>query len=233
MTQGDVDLAAVEAALGDAGLSLLGAFHPEPGDGVPPLADGRPTATLAIAGNVGDTMWRTFERDRVDEPDPLDAWSRRVLEPIAERLGGHALFPFGGPPYLPFQRWAQRAGPYAPSPIGPLIHPDYGLWHAFRGALAFAARLPLPPPDDRARPCESCADKPCLSTCPVAALRPEGYDVPACVAHISTPAGEDCIALSCRARRACPVGRIYTYSPEQSRFHMSAFIRAVKPATEA
>ena len=231
MTQADVDLAAVEAALGDAGLTLLGAFHPEPGDAVPPLADGRPTATLAIAGNVGDTMWRTFERDRVDEADPLDAWSRRVLDPIAERLGGHALFPFGGPPHLPFQRWAQRAGPYAPSPIGPLIHPDYGLWHAFRGALAFAARLALPPPDDRARPCESCADKPCLSTCPVAALQPTGYDVPACVAHISTSAGDDCLALSCRARRACPIGRIYTYSPKQSRFHMAAFIRAVKPAT--
>ena len=143
-------------------------------------------------------MWRTFERDRVDEADPLDAWSRRALDPIAERLGGHALFPFGGPPHLPFQRWAQRAGPYAPSPIGPLIHPDYGLWHAFRGALAFAA------------------------------LQPTGYDVPACVAHISTPAGEDCLALSCRARRACPVGRIYTYSPKQSRFHMAAFLRALR-----
>ena len=228
MTQADVDLAAVEAALGDAGLSLLGTFHPEPGDGVPPLADGRPTATLAIAGNVGDTMWRMFERDRVDEPNPLDAWSRRVLDPVAERLGGHALFPFGGPPYLPFQRWAQRAGPYAPSPIGPLIHPDYGLWHAFRSALAFATRLPLPPPDDRARPCETCVDKPCLSTCPVAAMQPEGYDVPACVEHISTPAGEDCVALSCRARRACPIGRIYTYSPKQSQFHMAAFLRAVR-----
>ncbi len=229
MTQVDVDLAAVETALGEAGLTLLGAFHPEPGDGVPPLADGRPAATLAIAGNVGDTMWRTFERDRVDEANPLDAWSRRVLDPIAERLGGHALFPFGGPPYLPFQRWAQRAGPYAPSPIGPLIHPDYGLWHAFRGALAFAERLALPPPDARPSPCESCADKPCLANCPVGALRPGAYDVPACVEHISAPAGEDCLALSCRARRACPIGRIYTYSPEQSRFHMAAFLRAVKP----
>ncbi len=228
MTQTDVDLTAVEAALGDTGLSLLGAFHPEPGDGVPPLADGRPAATLAIAGNVGPAMWRAFERGRIDEPNPLDAWSRHVLDAIAARLGGHALFPFGDPPYLPFQRWAQRAGPYAPSPIGPLSHPDHGLWHAFRGALAFAHRLALPPPDTRPTPCESCADKPCLATCPVAALQPTGYDVPACVAHISTPAGADCLALSCRARRACPIGRIYTYSPKQSRFHMSAFLRALR-----
>ena len=226
MTQDGVDLAAVEAALAEAGLAALGAFHPEPDDTVPPLSDGRATGSLVLAGNVGGAMWRAFERGRVGEPNPLDTWSRGVLDAIAERLGGHALFPFGGPPYLPFQRWAQRAGPYTPSPIGPLIHPDYGLWHAFRGALAFAHRLALPPPDTRPTPCESCADKPCLSTCPVGALRPGGYDVPACVEHISTPAGEDCLALSCRARRACPIGRIYTYSPEQSRFHMEAFLRA-------
>ncbi len=223
----------VEAALAEAGLAALGAFHPEPDDTVPPLSDGRATGSLVLAGNVGGPMWRAFSADRdAQERNPLDAWSRRVLEPIAERFGGAALFPFGGPPYLPFQRWARRAGPYAPSPIGPLIHPDYGLWHAFRGALAFSHRLALPPPDTRPSPCESCADKPCLATCPVGALRPGGYDVPACVAHISTPAGEDCIALSCRARRACPIGRIYTYPPKQSRFHMAAFIRAVKPTAK-
>ena len=228
MSSGPADLATVEAALGDAGLTMLGAFHPDPDDGVPPLADGRPTATLAIAGNVGDAMWRAFERQRRDEANPLDNWSRRVLEPIAVRLGGETLFPFGGPPYLPFQRWARRGGPYTPSPIGPLIHPDFGLWHAFRGALAFAERLALPPPDARPSPCETCADKPCLTTCPVGALTPDGYDVPACVAHIASPAGGDCLTRSCRARRACPVGRIYTYSPEQSRFHMEAFVRALR-----
>ena len=37
-----------------------------------------------------------------------------------------------------------RAEAVAPSPLGILIHPDYGLWHAYRGALAFAERLALP-----------------------------------------------------------------------------------------
>ncbi len=108
----------------------------------------------------------------------------------------------------------------------PLIHPEYGLWHAYRGALAFAGRQARPPREDRPSPCDSCDDKPCLTTSQVDSISESGYDVPACVAHISSRAGDDCLALSCRARRACPVGRDYAYGPEQSRFHMEAFLRA-------
>ena len=198
---------------------------------MPPLPDGRPAGTLVLAGNVGGSLWRAFSRRRqaADEPDALDGWTGRVLGPLAAELGGQALFPFGGPPYLPFQRWARRAEPVHPSPIGPLIHPDHGLWHAYRGALAFGERLDLPPRDTRPSPCESCADKPCLSSCPVGALTTGGYDVPACAAHLATEAGADCMEQSCRARRACPVGRENAYGPEQSRFHMAAFLRALGP----
>lgn len=174
-------------------------------------------------------MWRAFEAARpayADDPDPLDAWVRDVLAGIAGDVGATALFPFGGPPYLPFQRWAQRAGPVHPSPLGVLIHPDYGLWHAYRGALAFAERLDLAAPDDRPSPCATCADKPCLSACPVDAFSPDIYDVPACVGHIETAAGTDCLELGCRARRACPVGRDVLYEPAQAEFHMRAFRRA-------
>ena len=112
-------LAAVESALEGAGLVPRGAFHPVADDGVPALGDGRAAGTLVLAGNVGGAMWQAFSRARSRDDDPLDAWARRVLTALAADLGGDALFPFGDPPYHPFQRWAQRAGPYAPSPIGP------------------------------------------------------------------------------------------------------------------
>ncbi len=225
------DFEGVAAALTAAGLTPRGGFHPRDTDGVPALPGGQATATLVLAGNVGAARWEVFsnQRQAADEPNALDGWSRRVLTPLAEALGGHALFPFGGPPHLPFQRWAQRAEPVHPSPIGPLIHPDHGLWHAYRGALAFPDRLELPPLDERPSPCETCADKPCLATCPVGALTIGGYDVPACAAHIAGPAGADCMTQSCRARRACPVGRDQVYGAEQSRFHMEAFLRALRP----
>ncbi|MFQ5783628.1 MAG: hypothetical protein ACE5H8_02240 [Alphaproteobacteria bacterium] len=221
-----IDLATVEATLREVGFTPRGAFHPAPEDGAPPLDDGRPTATLVLAGNVGPAMWQAFALRRRDAPDPLDRWTRRTLEPLAGRLDARALFPFGGPPHLPFQRWARRAEPVWPSPIGPLIHADYGLWHAYRGALAFAQRLDLPPSGTRANPCDACAEKPCLDACPVGAFKSGVYDISACAGHIATTAGADCMALSCRARRACPVGRGYAYEPEQARFHMAAFLKA-------
>ena len=133
------------------------------------MADGRGVGTLVLVGVVGRRCWEAFQaaEESRQTRDALDRWSRRIVGELAAELGADALFPFGGPPFLPFIRWARRAECVHPSPIGPLIHPDYGLWHAYRGALAFADTLVLPPADDRPRPCDTCADKPCLTTCPV------------------------------------------------------------------
>jgi ferredoxin len=183
-----MDLARIDTAAAAQGLSLRGAFHPLSRDGVPAMPDGRPVATLVLLGNVGPGLWGHFAAgsELTDGgPDPLDRWSERVIGALGRALGARPLFPFGGPPYLPFIAWAKRAEPVAESPLGMLIHPEHGLWHAYRGALAFAERLELPAPDTRPRPCDSCAGKPCLTACPVGAFGAEGYDVAACVGHIS------------------------------------------------
>jgi hypothetical protein len=190
------------------------------------------TGTLVLVGNAGPDLWRVFARQRRDEPNPLNAWAQRVLTDVARRHDARALFPFGGPPHLPFQRWACRAESVFPSPIHLLIHPEFGLWHAYRGALAFDEKLALPPRRRRANPCRSCSDQPCLSACPVDAFGDDAYDVPACVAHLSSGAGDDCLDLGCRARRACPVGTDYTSQPAQARFHMERFLAARRAASK-
>lgn len=227
-----MDITSIEAALRSIGLVSRGALHPRPEDDVPALPDGRPTGTVVLAGNVGTSMWEAFQKARshAQEAHPLNSWTREVVTSVAAEFGAQALFPFDGPPYLPFQRWAQRAEPVTPSPIGPLIHPDYGLWHAYRGALVFAERIEIPPLAPRRSPCETCTDKPCLSACPVDALAPGDYDLAACLDHIGSDAGTDCLRRSCLARRACPVGRRYQYPPPQARFHMKAFLRNARPA---
>jgi hypothetical protein len=221
-----IDLDSVATRLAVHGLQLRGGLHPKSDDGVPTLPTGVVPGTLVLIGNVGPGLWPVFSRSpeaKDGQPHPLDRWTRRVINQIAAEVGARPLFPFGAPPYLPFQRWAMRADPVAPSPLGILIHPDYGLWHAYRGALAFDERLPLPPRIDQPVPCDSCADRPCLSACPVNAFANRGYDVPACIRHIDAPAGSDCMNGGCLARRACPVGAQYQHETAQIAFHMRAF----------
>lgn len=226
-----ITYAEMDAALRVHGLIARGGFCPEPEDGVPPLADGRPVRSVVLAGNVASEMWCAFAvaPEFGSMPDSLDRWTVRVVGSVAMEMGGEALFPFGGPPYRPFVAWAKRAEPVAESPLGILIHPVYGLWHAYRGALVFADAIDVPAREERARPCDTCADKPCLNTCPVGAFTNPGYNVPACTEHIATPAGADCLTQGCRARRACPVGPDFLYAPAQTELHMRAFLRTNPP----
>ena len=214
-----MDLATLRSEADAARLALRGACHLIAADGI----DG---GTLVLLGVTGDIGWSGFAAspEAADGmADPLDRWSRRVIDALAARVGGTALYPFGGPPWHPFQRWAMRAEPVHPSPLGILIHPDWGLWHSYRGALALPERLALPPPDLRASPCADCTARPCLGACPVGAFTASGYDVAGCAAHIAAPVGAECMSEGCRARHACPVGVAHRHAAAQAGFHMRAF----------
>ena len=169
-------------------------------------------------------MWRSFQDARDPANDLLDDWSREVLDDIADRFHATAHYP-SEKPYLPFQRWARGAEPVFASPLGIHIHADFGLWHSYRGALSFAEVVALPDRQARQDPCETCPDRPCLSTCPACAFGEDGYDIPACVAHLKLREGQDCMQRACRARRACPLGQEYRYLPAQANFHMRHFLR--------
>src|SRR5215475_9653176 len=110
----------IEQALAPYGLAIRGGFHPEPDDGVPALKGG-PCRTMLLVGNLGGALWPAFSAspEYTDgAPHSLDRWTRRIVEALAPSLeaGARALFPFGGPPWLPFQRWAMKADCVSPSP---------------------------------------------------------------------------------------------------------------------
>jgi hypothetical protein len=225
MTERAFPIETVFSAIGQAGLVPRGAFRLEDGERSGALAGIR---TIVLAGLAGREGWSAFAAspEASDGADhPLDRWSRRVIEAVARELGAKTFFPFGGPPFWPFQQWARRAEPVYPSPIGILIHPRYGLWHSYRGALGFREALEVPEPPAVPSPCESCSGRWCLKTCPVGAFSGLGYDVAACVGHLKSAAGADCMGFGCRARRACPVGAEHAYGPEQADFLMRAFLR--------
>lgn len=219
------------------GLVLRGAFAPDAADAVPPLADGRPARALVLLGNAGSSLWPAFSRSaeyRDGRPHPLDRWSARVGETLAQSLGGLALYPFGGPPHHPFLHWARKAEAVSPSPVGMLIHADYGLWHAYRFALVLGETLEdLPAPDQRPSPCAGCSARPCLSACPVGAFTGREYHVERCIAYLRDNPAAACRTQGCAARHACPVGQAYRYVPAQAEFHMRAFIAARTAAEQS
>lgn len=205
------------------GLSVIGGFVTQPEHGAP-----EGVASIALLGMARDgwDVFRASPEASDGAEDPMDRWSQRVVTSLAEAENAVALFPFGGPPYQPFLRWAAATGCIWPSPLGMSIHAERGLWISFRGALGFRERRAGLISVNALRPCDTCTDKPCLTTCPVGAFKSGAYDVPLCVGHISTPEGADCLEKRCKARHACPVGRDWAPQPAQAHFHMRAYQRA-------
>jgi hypothetical protein len=186
---------------------------------------------LALVGNVGSSYWPVFSQspERLDgEADPLDRWSRRVAEAISAELPLEPIYPFEGPPYYPFQQWAQRAEALEQSPIGVMIHPAYGLWHSYRFALLGADFEVDSTQFPGESPCISCDEKPCLHRCPVDAFDTNGYDVERCAHYLRQTPQAECHSSGCLARYACPIAPDLAYTAEQGQFHLQAFLSARK-----
>jgi hypothetical protein len=237
--QPETVISELAAALQPLGMILRGGFHLTADDrrelaDFPDLRSSAADQTLLLIGNAGPDLYRAFFADCGLAPEglhPLDGWTRGVIAPLAARFDARAGFPSDGPPWLPFQRWAARAEGLKASPLGVLMHPEYGPWHAYRAVLLLDGALPLPTSPAPVHACDSCAEKPCLTTCPVTAITEAGYAVDPCVAHVRGKAGRPCRNQGCLARRACPVGQAYRYPEAALAFHMAAFL-AARPAVE-
>jgi hypothetical protein len=219
--------AAILEAFADTGLQVRGGFAAHDSEALPDGPGGTAARAVVLLGNAGDDLWAAFSAARRDEPHPMDEWARRTVEPIAAHLGARAVYP-SDRPWHPFQQWAMRAEAVAPSPIGLLIHPDHGLWHAYRAALLLdAPPAGLPARVARPVPCSTCVDRPCLSACPVGAHTVAGFELPVCEGHLRSGAAPRCIEIGCRSRDGCPIGRTSRFPTEQVRFHMQAFLRSL------
>lgn len=218
------------AGLGDrlarAGFCLLGRFAPTVDDVVPDARAGHAARAVLVVGSLSNSLFAIFgtSPEAADGlPDPLDRFTRRVLTELADSEGLGIVFPFDGPPYHPFQRWALKAGGFSRSPMGVLAHREFGPWTGLRAALLSPEPMAVPASLPEQGPCPTCSDTPCISACPAGALSQTGYDVPRCLAHLRANPAASCHA-GCVARHACPFGRTHAQSEEAGSFHMRAFL---------
>jgi len=220
-------------ALAAYGLIPRGGFAFQPGEEAPPGLSGAPAKVVVLVGHGGAPHWRHFRDWRADRPadlaNPLDKWSAEVIDPVAAEAGARAVYP-SQRPYLPFQQWAMRAERLRPSPLGVLMHPVFGLWHAYRGALLFdqaigweQLRVLIQRVAEPSHLCDLCLGKPCLKSCPVEAYKADGFDYSGCRAHVRGGEGATCRQEGCLDRNACPEGAIYRYPADMQAFHMAAF----------
>jgi hypothetical protein len=224
-----MNLALLEAALARHGLIPRGGFNFGAHEIAPRGRAADPARAVVLVGQAGAAPWPHFQAWRARNAavlrNPLDTWCREVIGEVAERQGARAVSP-SDRPYLPFQQWAMRAEGLKPSPVGILMHPEFGLWHAYRGALLFDVYIDFAELREPIHLCDKCPDRPCLRACPVEAHTDAGFDHDACLAHVRSPRGEGCMQRGCFDRNACPYGVDYRYPTEVQAFHMLAFARS-------
>ena len=191
--------------------------------------EGLDAQCVALIGHIGGENWDQFQTwwgkdDHQDLEHPLDAWSKEIINPLAKKYDGVAVFP-SDEPYYPFQNWALDSELLSKSLINLLISEDFGTWHGYRGAIAFEEKLDLACTENHALDvCATCVDKPCLSACPVNAFGGDEFLYAECQSYLKTKEGEaSCMTDGCSARNACPYGQQYKYKSPQMKFHMRAF----------
>jgi ferredoxin len=184
---------------------------------------------LLLLGHGGQRFWRALNEFGWHTADPVDHFSIHLTETFLRDY-------LGNPPYLclyplteymvPLQRLGELAGWCHPSPLGLGISPTYGLWFAYRAAFLVDADLPVTTSFSSPSPCDTCADKPCITTCPSGAVRLAGFDVFKC-SHFRLQENSPCHDR-CLARLACPAAPEHRYELEQVQYHYGRSLQTIR-----
>ena len=186
-------------------------------------------SSLILIGHSGNAMWKRLCAQSGQAQNPVDEFSISCAELFVEKYldGCEHVVLYPGELPVPLQQLGTIAGWHHRSPLGLGINSAYGPWFGYRVALLVRANLPVMVDRLGESPCEQCADKPCISACPVHALSDsELPNISICVDYRlqkQSPCEQQCLA-----RMACPVGTEFRYCDEQLNYFYGRSIRAIR-----
>ncbi len=195
--------------------------------------------SIMLIGNYGRHLWDCMPDNWRQNDDPVDDFtSSAVTRVLTSELGNGGwtiLFPNRALACAPvLQQLGHAAGWHHPSPLGNGIHPEHGLWFAYRAVAAITADIAsgttVRQTSDAGisdSPCIRCVDQPCIKSCPPSALGAgRSPDLEACVNFRSrdqSPCAERCLA-----RQQCPVGVQSIYADEQIRYFYRVSLQSLQ-----
>lgn len=240
----------IRAQLRESGLNLyacldLFSVQAQGIGGVSTVADTAGQYTLVLVGNRGPDFWSACQASSFKTADhPVDEFSAAsvlaALAKYAPETTAQLLYP-APECRVPLQQLGALVGWHQPSPLGTGIHPDWGLWFAYRALiLVEAGWQPTEALTPASNVCAECASQACLQACPPSALSESAApDLLACARyrvfghenHGGDDAGtatESRCATTCLARCACPVAPSQRYTDDQINHHYSRALSALR-----
>ncbi|MEA9358185.1 hypothetical protein SHI21_18265 [Bacteriovorax sp. PP10] len=160
-----------------------------------PFSDEQKNKTLCLIGNGGKALWEKLPHPLDTSTHPFDLYVENKMQEFAEKILEdkiEVLYP-NYSYTLPLQKLGRALNLCTQSPIGLDIHSEFGLWFAFRGVFLTSKDIPDTALDKISSPCETCLEKPCLTTSDIA-----------------------------RGRLCCPIKKEHQYLPAQIDFHQNA-----------
>ena len=202
-----------------------------------PNDQGKAHALLGtVSAKLAPGDWALFDDFVAANPaldHPLDTWGREQTKRMIENTALVAHFPDDQPAFPMISRALAVFPTLSQSPLGMLVSTRFGLLFGIRAWVEgdresverLAVSLGWRPGSPNHSPCEACADKPCLTHCPVGAFGAQGYDYPKCQVELHRQMSEIdalCWCGGCAARVACPLSTPYT--AKQAAFHHRAVV---------
>lgn len=198
---------------------------------------------LVLIAHGGKDLWQRFKAEQVQGDEPLDqmcvnAWKSVVEKEPLRNPNYQILYPTAEPlasTGVSLPALGALAGWHHTSPLGIGIHPQFGLWSAYRLLILTDTNLAnvsnlqndnLNAGTEAQSPCDACASKPCLAACPAGAVNATAFKVSDCIDHRMSP-GSAC-QQQCLSRIACPVAREHRYTKEQINYHYASSLQMVK-----